>query len=48
VDAKKVEKIFSGVGECFQVEESMIDAVTGISGSGPAYMFMIIGKIPYK
>ena len=29
-------------------QESMIDAVTGISGSGPAYMYLIIGKLFYR
>lgn len=42
-DGDVVERIFNAVGpKCYQVHESMIDAVTGISGSGPAYMYMII------
>ena len=44
-DGKIIEALFAGVGrECHLVPEAHIDAVTGISGSGPAYMYMIIGK----
>ena len=42
-DAKLVEQIFKATSPtCYEVPEGWIDAVTGISGSGPAYMFMII------
>jgi pyrroline-5-carboxylate reductase len=45
-DSKLIKLIFSAVGpNCYEVQESMIDAVTGISGSGPAYMYIIIGII---
>ena len=30
----------SAVGDVLQVPEEMIDAVTGVSGSGPAYYFL--------
>ena len=44
-EGKIIEALFAGVGrECHLVPETHIDAVTGISGSGPAYMYMIIGK----
>ena len=41
-DAQLALKLFSSVGIAFQVKESLLDAVTGLSGSGPAYAFLII------
>ncbi len=38
----KAEEIFRGVGEAFWTKESLMDAVTGLSGSGPAYIYMVI------
>ncbi len=34
--------IFGSVGITVQLEESQLDAATGLSGSGPAYIFLII------
>eukprot|EP00500_Bicosoecida_sp_ms1_P010359 CAMPEP_0203823178 /NCGR_PEP_ID=MMETSP0115-20131106/48457_1 /ASSEMBLY_ACC=CAM_ASM_000227 /TAXON_ID=33651 /ORGANISM="Bicosoecid sp, Strain ms1" /LENGTH=265 /DNA_ID=CAMNT_0050732211 /DNA_START=84 /DNA_END=878 /DNA_ORIENTATION=+ len=41
-DAGVVRRIMSAVGIAEKVSESLIDAVTGLSGSGPAYVFLMI------
>jgi pyrroline-5-carboxylate reductase len=41
-DEKMAEAIFSSVGKTVKVDESLMNAVTGVSGSGPAYIFLII------
>ena len=41
-DGQLVHKLLSAVGVALQVKESLLDAVTGLSGSGPAYAFLII------
>ncbi len=35
-------QIFGAVGKVVEVRESQMDAVTGLSGSGPAYIYMVI------
>ncbi len=35
-------KIFSAVGTCLVLPESLMDGVTGLSGSGPGYVFTFI------
>jgi pyrroline-5-carboxylate reductase len=37
-----VKKLLNSVGIVVELEEKHIDAVTGLSGSGPAYIFIII------
>ena len=35
-------EVFRAVGKVEEVPESLMDAVTGLSGSGPAYIYMVI------
>ncbi len=39
------EDIFRGVGEAVRVREELMDAVTAVSGSGPAYVFAIMENL---
>jgi len=41
-DLETAKSIFDAVGTTCVVEEYLLDAVTGLSGSGPAYIFLII------
>uniref|UniRef100_M4CPY1 Pyrroline-5-carboxylate reductase n=2 Tax=Brassica campestris TaxID=3711 RepID=M4CPY1_BRACM len=41
-DGALVAKLFGSVGKMFKADEKMFDAVTGLSGSGPAYVFLAI------
>jgi pyrroline-5-carboxylate reductase len=41
-DGMLAQKLFSAVGIAFAVKESLLDAVTGLSGSGPAYAYLMI------
>ena len=38
-DRELAEAVFSSIGEVYPVQEKLLDAVTGLSGSGPAYVF---------
>ncbi|MEY3369921.1 MAG: Pyrroline-5-carboxylate reductase, partial [Cyanobacteriota bacterium] len=39
---EQVRKIFSSLGLALVLDESQLDAVTALSGSGPAYVFLLI------
>jgi len=40
--SEMAQNIFGSVGKVVTVEETLMDAVTGLSGSGPAYVYLMI------
>jgi len=40
-----IEMILKSIGEVIYIDEKYLDAVTGLSGSGPAYVFMVINSL---
>ncbi len=41
-DVEVAKSLFTAVGRCVVLDESLLDAVTGLSGSGPAYVMLMI------
>jgi pyrroline-5-carboxylate reductase len=41
-DARQAQQLLSSLGFACEVPERLLDAVTGLSGSGPAYAFLMI------
>lgn len=41
-DVNITEKLFQSIGTCEEVTENLMDPVTALSGSGPAYVFVMI------
>mgnify|MGYP003880796181 CR=1 FL=1 len=41
-DEKVVQELFGKIGKVWRVDESLMSAVTGLSGSGPAFFFHLL------
>jgi pyrroline-5-carboxylate reductase len=46
-DKSTVEFLLNTMGICMEVEEKYMDAVTGLSGSGPAFVAIVIEALTY-
>ncbi len=44
-DGTTVNTLLSTIGLAYELPENLLDAVTGLSGSGPAYVFMMIDAL---
>lgn len=44
-DMRLAKEIFSTIGEVVEVDEELVDSVTAISGSGPAYFFYLVESL---
>jgi len=46
-DRGVVERLLGTMGQCEEVEEKYMDAITGLSGSAPAYIAIVIESLMY-
>lgn len=44
-DVRLVDRLLNAVGIAFQLPETLLDAVTGLSGSGPAFVYTVIESL---
>lgn len=44
-DVGTISKLWQSLGRCVEVDEKLMDAVTGLSGSGSAYAFLMIDAL---
>lgn len=44
-DIEFVKEFLSNIGKCIVIDESQIDIVTAISGSGPAFFYLVINEM---
>ncbi|MCX7760130.1 MAG: pyrroline-5-carboxylate reductase [Hydrogenothermaceae bacterium] len=42
---REITKLLSSLGEVIEVKEELMDSITGLSGSGPAYVFTFIDAL---
>lgn len=42
LEEERVQQLLESFGQVYRVPESLMEAVTGVAGSGPAYIFMLI------
>lgn len=45
VKKERLLKLLSSLGEVIEVKEELMDSITGLSGSGPAYVFTFIDAL---
>ena len=45
VDRRRARAILESIGTVVEVDESLMDAVTGLSGTGPLYLFLILESL---
>src|SRR5438046_1682997 len=41
-DIELVDRLLNSVGRAYRLPEGLLDAVTGLSGSGPAFVYLIV------